>query len=238
MNEGKNGRLLLIDDDEEFCLLVQDYMEFQNVILDYAISGEAGLSALEKRGYDLVLLDMMLPDMPGVEVLRRIRVKSGIPVIIFSAHNDETDRIVTLEIGADDYVSKSFSSRELLARVRAVLRRSSGASGEGRGETLCVHDIELNPGMLQFSFHGRSMELTYVEVQILQAMMREPGRIFSRETLLNLFADNQEWNKFDRRVDVHISSLRKKLADVTGTNTHIRTVRGMGYVFIRQDEEV
>lgn len=237
MSEEKNGRLLLIDDDEEFCLLVKDYMEFQNVILDYAVTGEAGLSALGKRGYDLVLLDMMLPDMPGVEVLRRIRVKSGIPVIIFSAHNDETDRIVTLEIGADDYVSKSFSSRELLARVRAVLRRSSGASNEGRDQVLCVHDIELNPGTLQFSFHGRSIELTYVEVQILQAMMREPGRIFSRETLLNLFADNKEWNKFDRRVDVHISTLRKKLADVTGMNTHIRTVRGMGYVFIRQDEE-
>lgn len=238
MSEDKNGKLLLIDDDEEFCLLVKDYMEFQNVVLDYAITGEAGLSVLEKGGYDLVLLDMMLPDVPGVEVLRRIRVKSGIPVIIFSAHNDETDRIVALEIGADDYVSKSFSSRELLARVRAVLRRSLGASNEGRDELLYVHGIAYNPGMLQFSFHGRSIELTYVESQILQAMMREPGRIFSRETLLNLFADNQEWNKFDRRVDVHISTLRKKLADATGTNTHIRTVRGMGYVFIRQDEEV
>ncbi len=237
MSEDKNGKLLLIDDDEEFCLLVKDYMEFQNVVLDYAITGEAGLSVLEKGGYDLVLLDMMLPDLPGVEVLRRIRVKSGIPVIIFSAHNDETDRIVALEIGADDYVSKSFSSRELLARVRAVLRRSLGASSEGRDEILCVHGIAYNPGMLQFSFQGRSIELTYVESQILQAMMREPGRIFSRETLLNLFADNQEWNKFDRRVDVHISTLRKKLADATGTNTHIRTVRGMGYVFIRQDEE-
>lgn len=233
----KNGRLLLIDDDKDFCLLVKEYMAFQNIMLDYAVNGEAGLSALEKEKYDLVLLDMMLPDIPGVEVLRRIRVKSGIPVIMFSAHNDETDRIVTLEIGADDYISKMFSSRELLARVRAVLRRSSGSSDKERDEILRVHGIELNPGMLQFSFRGRPTALTYVEVQILQAMMREPGRIFSREMLLNLFADNRGWNKYDRRVDVHISTLRKKLADATGTNTHIRTARGMGYVFTRQDED-
>ena len=130
---------------------------------------------------------------------------------------------------------KSFSSRELLARVRAVLRRSA-ASDDGREEVLRVHGIELNPRTLQASFRGRLMELTYVEFQILQAMMKEPGRIFSRETLLNLFAD-KEWNKFDRSVDVHISTLRKKLADATGTNTHIRTVRSMGYAFIRQDDE-
>ena len=237
MREEKNGRLLLIDDDEEFCLLVKDYMELQNIVLDYCMTAEEGLSALGKKSYDLVLLDMMLPDVPGVEVLRRIRMKSGLPVIIFSAHNDETDRIVTLELGADDYVPKSFSSRELLARVRAVLRRSAGGSAdEDRKEILSVHGIELNPHTLQVSSHGHAIELTYVEFQLLQAMMREPGRIFSRETLLNLFAD-KEWNKFDRSVDVHISTLRKKLADATGSNTHIRTVRSMGYVFIRQDEK-
>lgn len=236
MSEEKNGRLLLIDDDEEFCLLVKDYMELQNIGLDYRLAGEAGLESLGSKDYDLVLLDMMLPDVPGVEVLRRIRMKSGIPVIIFSAHNDETDRIVTLELGADDYVPKSFSSRELLARVRAVLRRSSGSAEGEKEEILSVHGLELNPRTLQVSFHGRPIELTYVEFQILQAMMREPGRIFSRETLLNLFAD-KKWNKFDRSVDVHISTLRKKLTDATGANTHIRTVRSIGYVFIRQDEE-
>ena len=237
MREEKNGRLLLIDDDEEFCLLVKDYMDLQNIALDYCMTAEEGLSALGKKSYALILLDMMLPDVPGVEVLRRIRMKSGVPVIIFSAHNDETDRIVTLELGADDYVPKSFSSRELLARVRAVLRRSAGGpADEEREEILSVHGIELNPRTLQVSSHGRAIELTYVEFQLLQAMMREPGRIFSRETLLNLFAD-KEWNKFDRSVDVHISTLRKKLADATGSNTHIRTVRSMGYVFIRQDEK-
>ena len=236
MSEDRNGRLLLIDDDEEFCLLVRDYMDLQNLVLDYCLTGEDGLTTLGRKNYDLVLLDMMLPDVPGVEVLRRIRMKSGVPVIIFSAHNDETDRIVTLELGADDYVPKSFSSRELLARVRAVLRRSSGSTEGGRDEVLSVHGLELNPRTFKLSFHGRPVELTYVEFQILQAMMREPGRIFSRETLLNLFAD-KEWNKFDRSVDVHISTLRRKLADVTGMNSHIRTVRSMGYVFIRQDEE-
>lgn len=143
MSEEKNGRLLLIDDDEEFCLLVKDYMELQNIGLDYRLTGESGLESLCGKDYDLVLLDMMLPDVPGVEVLRRIRMKSGIPVIIFSAHNDETDRIVTLELGADDYVPKSFSSRELLARVRAVLRRSSGSAEGEKEEILSVHGLEL-----------------------------------------------------------------------------------------------
>lgn len=236
MGEERNGRLLLIDDDVEFCLLVKDYLELQNIALDYYVTGEEGLDALGTKNYDLILLDMMLPDLPGVEVLRRIRVKSGIPVIIFSAHNDETDRIVTLELGADDYVPKSFSSRELLARIRAVLRRSAGKEGSEREEILTAHGIELNPRTLRASFHGQAIELTYVEFQLLHAMMREPGRIFSRETLLNLFAD-KEWNKFDRSVDVHISTLRKKLADATGMNSHIRTVRSMGYVFIRQEED-
>lgn len=236
MSEEKNGKLLLIDDDEEFCLLVKDYMELQNIVLEYYLTAESGLSALEKKKYDLILLDMMLPDISGVEVLRRIRMKSGVPVIIFSAHNDETDRIVTLELGADDYVPKSFSSRELLARIRAVLRRSAGGTSHStHDEILSIHGLELNPRTLQGFYRGRALELTYVEFQLLQAMMREPGRIFSRETLLNLFAD-KEWNKFDRSVDVHISTLRKKLAEATGISTYIRTVRSMGYVFIRQDE--
>ena len=218
MSNEKNASLLLIDDDEEYC-----------------VSGEAGIAALAGQDFDLVLLDMMLPDLPGVEVLRRIRAKSGVPVIIFSAHNDETDRIVTLELGADDYIPKSFSSRELLARVRAVLRRSASADSKHE-EVLRAHGIELNPRALQASFQGRPMELTYVEFKILQAMMKEPGRIFSREALLNLFAD-KEWNKFDRSVDVHISILRRKLAEATGTNNFIRTVRSRGYFFVRDDDE-
>ena len=234
--EEKNPRLLLIDDDTEFCQLVKDYMELQAIHLDFCTTGNEGLAAVESGAYDLILLDMMLPDLPGVEVLRQVRMKKGIPVIIFSAHNDETDRIVTLELGADDYVPKSFSSRELLARVRAVLRRTAGAA-DGRNDILSVHGIELDPRKLRASFHGRPMDLTYVEFQLLYAMVREPGRVFSREALLNLFATDKEWNKFDRSVDVHISGLRKKLADVTGTSGLIRTVRSIGYMFVRQDEE-
>ena len=232
-----NDRLLLIDDDEEFCMLVRDYLELQNISLDFAYSGEKGLQALARKSYALVLLDMLLPDIPGLEVLRRIRMQSGTPVIIFSAHNDETDRIVSLELGADDYIPKSFSSRELLARIRAVLRRSNAAA-PARDEILSVHGLELNTRKMQLSFNGRPIELTFVEFQILQAMMREPGRVFSRETLLNLFTD-KEWTKYDRSVDVHISSLRKKLADaVDGSFSFIRTVRSIGYVFVRQDEDL
>lgn len=179
---------------------------------------------------------MMLPDEPGVEVLRQIRSQSSIPVIIFSAHNDETDRIVALELGADDYVPKSFSSRELLARVRAVLRRTSAKAEEERTQVLSVGGLELNPRTHQVSFGGRPLELTYVEYSILQALMRAPRVIFPRKRLLNLFAD-KEWNKFDRSVDVHISTLRKKLADATGKTNYIRTVRSAGYMFVPQDED-
>ena len=233
----KRDRLLLIDDDEEFCLLVRDYLELLNISLDFAHTGESGLQAIAGKTYDLVLLDMLLPDMPGLEVLRRIRTQSGLPVIIFSAHNDETDRIVSLELGADDYIAKSFSTRELLARIRAVLRRAAAAA-PARDEVLSAHGLELNTRKMQLAFNGRPIDLTFVEFQILQAMMREPGRVFSRETLLNLFAD-KEWNKYDRSVDVHISSLRKKLADaVDGSFSLIRTVRSIGYVFVREDEDL
>lgn len=232
--EQKN-RILLIDDDTEFCQLVKDYMELQAIRVDFCTTGAEGLAAAETGLYDLILLDMMLPDITGVEVLRQIRMKTGLPVIIFSAHNDETDRIVTLELGADDYVPKSFSSRELLARVRAVLRRTPGTTNE-RNDILCVHALELDPNRLKAAFNGKPLELTYVEFQILYAMMKEPGRVFSREALLNLFAADKEWNKFDRSVDVHIAALRKKLADATGINGLIRTVRSIGYMFVRQDE--
>ena len=234
-NEEKNPRLLLIDDDAEYCQLVRDYMELQNLALDFRNSGAEGLSAVQ-QGYDLVLLDMMLPDLPGVEVLRRIRDLCGIPVIILSAHNDETDRIVTLELGADDYVPKSCSPRELLARVRAVLRRASQYAQAAADEVIVLHGIRLNPRTMRVSCGERQMEFTYVEFQILHAMMRDPGRVFSREALLNLFSD-KEWSKFDRSVDVHISTLRKKLSDISGGKSPIRTVRGMGYTFMRQDEQ-
>ncbi len=234
--EEKRSRLLLIDDDAEYCQLVRDYMELQNLSLEYCNTGGEGISAVQ-RGFDLVLLDMMLPDIPGVEVLRRIRESCGIPVIILSAHNDETDRIVTLELGADDYVPKSFSSRELLARVRAVLRRAfQNKPVSNEDDIIILHGIKINPRMMRVSCGEKEVEFTFVEFQILHAMMREPGRIFSREALLNLFSD-KEWSKFDRSVDVHISSLRKKLSDITSGQSPIRTVRGIGYTFTRQDEQ-
>ena len=236
MRDENNVRILLIDDDEEFCQLTRDYLELQNMTLDYCTSGISGIQAIEKNTYDLILLDMMLPDEPGVEVLRQIRAVSSIPVIIFSAHNDETDRIVALELGADDYVPKSFSSRELLARVRAVLRRPSAKAEEEHTHVRSVGGLELTPRTHQVSFSGRPLELTYVEYSILQALMRAPRVIFPRKRLLNLFAD-KEWNKFDRSVDVHISTLRKKLADATGKTNYIRTVRSAGYMFVPQDED-
>ena len=186
---GKGHQVLLIDDDSEFCELMTDYLDVHSFAVSSVHTGTAGIEAARRQEYDVILLDMLLPDISGIEVLRHLRTETRAPVVILSAHNEETDRIVTLELGADDYVPKTFSARDL----------------------------------------------TSMEFQLLYHLARGAGRIFSREDLLNLFAE-KEWNKFDRCVDVHISSLRKKLGDNSRCPTYLKTVRGLGYMFIKQSD--
>ena len=231
-------RILLIDDDPEFCSLLNDYLELNSISLTCAHDGQSGLDILDRRAFDLILLDMFLPDINGLDVLRRIRRMQSPPVVMLSAHNEETDRIIALEIGADDYVPKAFSSRELLARIRAVLRRCAPEQEsappektDGR-DILRVRDLTLNNPTTEAFLHGEPLNLTVSEFQILFTLISEPGSVFSREDLLRITAE-RDFNKYDRSIDVHISSLRRKLREDTGSPQYIRTLRGVGYSLIR-----
>ena len=231
-------RILLIDDDPEFCSLLNDYLELNSISLTCAHDGQSGLDILDRRAFDLILLDMFLPDINGLDVLRRIRRMQSPPVVMLSAHNEETDRIIALEIGADDYVPKAFSSRELLARIRAVLRRCAPEQEsappektDGR-DILRVRDLTVNNHTKEAFLHGEPLNLTVSEFQILFTLISEPGSVFSREDLLRITAE-RDFNKYDRSIDVHISSLRRKLREDTGSPQYIRTLRGVGYSHIR-----
>ncbi len=233
-------KILLIDDDREFCSLMNDFMAANSFTVTAVHSGQEGLRELESGGHTLVLLDVFLPDINGIDVLKLIRQKSTVPVVMLSAHNEETDRIIALEVGADDYVPKTFSARELLARVRAVLRRhalpfseAGSASGDREDDdTLCFRDLVICNRAKEVRQGGRPVSLTASEFQILYTLAREAGKVFSREDLLAVIAD-RNFTRFDRSIDVHISSLRHKLGDTSSSPKYIRTFRGLGYAFIR-----
>lgn len=222
-------RVLLVDDDVRLHDLLASYLEQNGVQVTRAYDGIAGLRELEGGVFDAVLLDVMMPGIDGLEVCRRIRQKSRIPVIMLTAKGDETDRVVGLELGADDYVGKPFSPRELLARLRAVLRR---ATPEAVIEKIVVGDLTLEPGSRQVRLNGASIELTGIEFDILLALARRAGRVVPREALLDE-AGRGDVIVGERTVDVHISHLRQKLRDDPKSPKRIKTVRGIGYVLAK-----
>jgi two-component system OmpR family response regulator len=219
-------RVLLIDDDARLAELLQEYLPQHDVALVHARDGAAGLKALAADAFDAVLLDVMMPGIDGLEVLRRIRGGAGgtIPVLMLTARGDEADRVVGLELGADDYVAKPFSPRELLARLRAVLRRAAPAVV---GERLVAAGIVVDVGARHVTVDGGEVELTGLELDILIALVRRAGRVVPRSALL-AEAGRDDVAVSERTVDVHVSKLRKKLGDDAAKR--IRTVRGIGYV--------
>jgi DNA-binding response OmpR family regulator len=223
-------RVLLIDDDRRLQELLKTFLEQNGVSVVGAPDGARGLQLLETGTFDAVLLDVMMPGMDGLEVVRRIRAKSSVPVLMLTARGDETDRVVGLEVGADDYVPKPFSPRELLARLRAVLRRSKP---EALAERLAVGDVQADVGTREVQVGGQSVELTGIEFDILVALMRRPGRVVPREALLSE-AGRSDVVVGERTVDVHISHLRAKLGDDPRSPRRIKTVRGVGYVLARE----
>jgi DNA-binding response OmpR family regulator len=220
-------RVLCIDDDDRLYQLLASYLGPNGVTLAHASDGPKGLAALANGVFDAVLLDVMMPRMDGLEVCRRIRQVSGVPVIMLTAKGDEADRVVGLELGADDYVAKPFSPRELLARLRAVLRRSQPASVTNE---ILVGQVAVDVGARKVSVAGEAIELTGLEFDLLMALVRRPGRVVSRETLL-AEAGRGDVTVNDRTVDVHVSHLRRKLGDDPRSPRLIKTVRGVGYVF-------
>jgi len=221
------SRVLLIDDDARLPDLLRSYLEQNGVALSHAPDGARGLVMLEQGAYDAVLLDVMMPGMDGLEVCKRIRSKSSVPVIMLTARGDETDRVVGLELGADDYVGKPFSPRELLARLRAVLRRSRP---EVMSEQLVIGDISVDVPARIATNKGAPIDLTGTEFDILVALVRRAGRVVPRDALLSE-AGRSDVIVGERTVDVHISHLRQKLND--DPPKLIKTVRGVGYVLTR-----
>ena len=209
---------LLVDDDAKLCGLLRDYLEGFGFSLDVAEDASSGLEKAVANEYDVILLDMMLPDMDGLDVLRRLREIGFTPIVIFSAQDEEASRIVGLEMGADDYVPKAFSPRELLARVRAVLRRAQPVQAERK----------------EPEEDGVPMDLTALEFRILFGMAAHPGRVFTRENLLEL-AVGREFSRYDRSVDMHISTLRRKLGDDPHNPDYLKTIRGMGYTLLPEE---
>jgi len=225
-------RILLIDDDARLAELLVGYLGPQGVTLVHAGGGQAGLAQLQAGGFDAVLLDVMMPGMDGLAVLRAMREAGHrVPVIMLTARGDEADRVVGLELGADDYVAKPFSPRELLARLRAVLRR---AAPDTVAEKLTAAGITVDTGAREVWVDGQPVELTGLEIDLLTALVQRAGRVVPRGKLMEL-AGRGDVTVNERAVDVHISRLRKKLGDAAATR--IRTVRGIGYVLARAVEE-
>jgi two-component system, OmpR family, response regulator len=223
-------RVLLIDDDARLAELLVGYLQPQGVALVHAGGGQAGLGQLQGGGFDAVLLDVMMPGMDGLAVLRKIRdAGHRVPVIMLTARGDEADRVVGLELGADDYVAKPFSPRELLARLRAVLRRAAPDT------VLTAAGITVDVGAREAFVDGKPVELTGLEIDLLAALLRRAGRVVPRSALMEL-AGRGDVAVNERAVDVHISRLRKKLGDESASR--IRTVRGVGYTLAKSlDEE-
>jgi two-component system response regulator CpxR len=231
-------RILIIDDDVELCSLVGEYLAAEGFRVESAHDGERGLQSALNGHYLLLVLDVMLPGISGFDVLRRLRAKSKLPVLLLTARGEDVDRIVGLELGADDYLPKPFNPRELVARIRAVLRRSgpeeSGKPGQ-LADVLHVGDIELDPATRTVRQNGRPVELTSVEFGLLEALLREAGRVVTREELVNGVL-SRKFSPFDRSIDMHVSKVRKKLGDANGSQARIKTVRGVGYIFARPRE--
>jgi len=228
-------RILVIDDDVELCHLVGEYLRAEGFSIECVHDGESGLKKATAGEYLLAVLDVMLPGINGFEVLRRIRAVSRLPVLLLTARGEDVDRIVGLEIGADDYLPKPFNPRELVARIRAVLRRTRGESGSPAPELVSVGDVELDPATRTVRLEGKPVELTSVEFNLLEVLLREAGRVVPRERLVNAVL-SRKFSPFDRSIDMHVSKVRKKLGD-TENDEHIKTVRGVGYIFARPREK-
>lgn len=233
----QSSRLLVIDDDRQLCRLITDYLKPLGYEVSAAHNGLDGLERALKENWAAIILDVMLPGLNGFEVLKRLREKSTVPVLMLTARGEEADRIAGLEVGADDYLPKTFSTRELLARLRAVTRRASASVQNEPGEAeITVGQLRLSPDTRRAALSGQELDLTALEFDLLACLARARGRVKSREQLVEAIAD-RNYDVFDRSIDVHIWSLRKKLGDDPKNPRFIRTYRSVGYMLINPEQE-
>lgn len=223
------SHVLLVDDDALLTELLTEYLTAEGLSVHSVPDGEAGVQEILSGNYDVVVLDSMMPKMNGLEVLKTVRAKSTIPVIMLTAKGDDIDRIIGLEMGADDYVPKPCTPRELLARINAILRRAQSATEQSSApNSIAVSNVTLYPAKRQATIGEEPLELTSTEFNLLEVLMRHAGQVVSKETL-SIEALDRKLAKFDRSIDVHISSIRHKLGDAS----LIQTVRGLGYLFVK-----
>ncbi len=229
-------RVLVIDDDQELCALIRDYLEPLGYEVVAEHDGPAGAQRAVEEKFHAVILDVMLPRLDGFEVLKAVRSRSDVPILMLTARGEETDRIVGLEMGADDYLPKTFSSRELLARLRAVSRRTTRAPGPEDAQELVVGPLRINPASRVALVGEQTLKLTTLEFDLLVSLARARGRVKTRENLIETIGERL-YDGLDRSIDVHIWSLRRKLGDDPKNPRFIRTVRAVGYMLINPDAE-
>ena len=233
-------KILLVDDDVDLTELLAELLSLEGFDTHIVHNGQEALDELELEHYDLMLLDVMMPVLNGIETLKQVRQKYNLPVLMLSARDDEIDRVLGLELGADDYLPKPFNDRELVARIKAILRRTITAkevvcevvSDEDR-KLLAFGGVELHPGRQQAIFEGNDLDLTGTEFALLQILMRNPGQILSRE-LLSLEILGKRLTPYDRAIDMHISNLRKKLPERNDNLPWFKTLRGRGYLLVTE----
>ena len=239
--------ILLVDDDLELTELLAELLSLEGFNVTVVHNGKEALSLLETRSFDLMLLDIMMPMLNGTETLKQLRKTSDMPVLMLSARDNDIDRVLSLELGADDYLPKPFNDRELVARIRAILRRAAQSTSSATqtvetpvqlnvgtdGKKLSFGGIDLNTGRQQASYEGRDLELTGTEFALLQILVRNPGQILSRE-ILSLEILGKQLTPYDRAIDMHVSNLRKKLPERNDNLPWFKTLRGRGYLLVTE----
>jgi len=235
------NRILVVDDDVDLCELLAKYLRREGFEVDIANNGETGVESALSGDHALIVLDVMLPGLNGFDVLSSIRKKSNVPVLMLTARGDDVDRIVGLEMGADDYLPKPFNPRELMARIRAILRRAriepAEAATTASPERISVGDVELDKGTRIVTRDGQQLPLTTVEFDLLEALIRSAGHIISREELVKSIL-GRNFSPYDRSIDTHVSNLRKKLGHYMDGVERIKTIRSVGYIYAKPGDAV
>lgn len=229
------AHILLIDDDIELTDLLSEVLTLEGFKVSMAHNGEEGLELLSKSKVDMILLDVMMPKLNGIDTLRRLRETSDLPVLMLTAKGEEIDRVVGLELGADDYLAKPFSERELLARIRAILRRAQSTPQETSSDMIEYYDLSLYPGKLEAYSNEQLLDLTSTEFAMLQHFVQHPGKVLTKEEL-SLEVLGKRLARFDRAVDMHVSNVRKKVPDWGNGKPRIKTLRGKGYLLTEGDD--
>ncbi|HFG1893161.1 TPA: response regulator [Vibrio cholerae] len=227
------AHILLIDDDTELTSLLTEVLQYEGFEISQANDGEAGLAAVSDE-IDLILLDVMMPKLNGMETLKRLREKWATPVLMLTAKGEEIDRVIGLELGADDYLPKPFSDRELLARIRAILRRTQNGLAPKNSDVIECQDIQVYPGKQEAYCQGQLLELTTTEFALLTHFVQSPGATLTKE-MLSIEVLGKHLAEFDRAIDMHVSNLRKKLPERPDGKARIKTLRGRGYLMVQEE---